>query len=161
MSLNNYQWSNCLFEEKIDPLLLISAIPPKPNAPKSIHCIHQIKMILMFLTVPMSIKDRKVAGLPINLVLRLACRFLSWGALLWRLTFVFPLPLEHFSEEDSPILFPNQAPWLPGADWAELWWLLVLWSTESSNWKVRDRLFFVFTKLSPNCSLNLVTQLPD
>ena len=109
-------------------------------------------------------KDRKVAGLPINLVLRLACRFLSWGALLRRLTFVFPLPLEHFSEEDSPILFPNQAPWWPGADWAELWWLLVLWTTQSSNWKDRDRLFFVFTKLSPNCSLNLVnlvTQLPD
>ena len=60
MSLNNYQWLKCLFEDKIDPLLPISAIPPKPNATKWIPCIHQIKMILMFLTVPMSIKTEKL-----------------------------------------------------------------------------------------------------
>ena len=31
-------------------------------------------------------------------------------------TSVFPLPPEHFSEEELQILYPNPASWWPGAD---------------------------------------------
>ena len=55
----NYQLTNCLFEDKIDPLSPISAIPTKPNAPEWIPCIHQIKMISMFLTVPILLSLEK------------------------------------------------------------------------------------------------------